>query len=360
MRICFLLISHWSANLGGAEQQVKYLADYISENTNHSLHYVCRRTKVLLDGKMVVHQIGSNSGLGKYLKCIDHRAIMNKLETIMPDVVYVRVWSSYLAVAAAYCQKYDKKLIHHIAHQDDVELFKVRTLQEIPKWIDRQFYLKGMAKSNHIIGQAAYQDELLERNYHRNCSLIIPNFHPVPETIAAKNTDKKKVIWVANIKKFKRPELFLKIAESFKDVDAEFLMIGAVNEQMYLEPIMAAERNLQNFKYLGQLPIKSVNQHLEEGYIFINTSTAEGFPNTFIQSWMRKTPVVSLNVDPDGVIEQYGMGYHSRSLEQMLKDIAHLLENPSLQEQMGERGREYAIGRFGIANCAKVLSLMEN
>jgi glycosyltransferase involved in cell wall biosynthesis len=359
MRVAFLLISHWSANLGGAEQQVKYLADYLSEYTEHELHYICRRTKTSLDGKMIVHTIGKVNGLGKYLKCVDHSSILEKLEEIMPDVVYTRVWSSYIAVASKFCKKYNKKLICHLAHQDDVEPLKIKKLRDLPKYVDRWFYEKGLANANYIIGQAAYQNELLKINYKLNCSLIIPNFHPLPENKITKDIEQKTIVWVANIKNFKQPDLYLKIVKHFKSKKVKFLMIGAINEERYREPIQATSLEASNFEYLGALSMEKVNEYLEKAYLFVNTSTAEGFPNTFIQSWLRKTPVVSLNVDPDGMIKEFGIGRHSKNFDQMLKDIEFLLENPSLQKDMGERAEDIAKKRFSTLNCKKIVELIE-
>ena len=91
--------------------------------------------------------------------------------------------------------------------------------------------------------------------------------------------------------------------------------------------------------------------------IFVNTSTGdyEGFPNTFSQAWMRKTPVVSLHTDPDGMIKRYQLGFHSGNFDQMVSDVRTLLTDDQLRQRMGENAYRYAVTEHNIANTVNGL-----
>ncbi len=56
--------------------------------------------------------------------------------------------------------------------------------------------------------------------------------------------------------------------------------------------------------FCGAISQQEVNAELANAHVLVNTSLYEGFPNTFIQAWMRRTVVVSLNVNPDGIFDE--------------------------------------------------------
>ena len=65
------------------------------------------------------------------------------------------------------------------------------------------------------------------------------------------------------------------------------------------------------------------------------------FPNTFLEAWSNFNPIVSLNVDPDEIICSNKLGFHSKTIEQMIKDIKTLINNKKLHHLYSENGREY-------------------
>ncbi len=362
MRICFLMISHWSGNLGGAEIQVKYIMDYLRSHTTHELSYICRKTSMSNEEEMPIYKIDFDNPVGKRFKIADRSRILKLLKQIQPDVIYTRVSSGYVGIASEYCQQYDCKLVYHIAHVEDVVPYSPTSIGKLPKFFERMLYIKGLKKADAVIGQATYQDELLKQHYGKNCKAIIPNFHPLPEAVQGLDpAAKKKILWIANLKESKQPEAFLKMAAAFSDCkDLEFIIIGALQQKKY-ETLPEQVASLPNVCYLGQKPIDEVNQLLEQAYVFVNTSMegSEGFPNTYIQAWLRKVPVLTLHIDPDNIIQELGLGRKSGNEENLVADLKFFLNNISARNNAGEKGEAFAIAKYSTKNCKKLLAVLE-
>jgi len=297
--------------------------------------------------------------LGRYF-FIDAFKVYKLLKKVKPDVILIRCGFAYVGIAAKYSIDHKCKMIWQIAHEKDVSPFKFNCKRSIIfDYIDKKFLAFGIKKADYIIGQAEYQDDLIYRNYGRRCDFIVPNFHPIPEEIIEKKMP-VKIVWIANFKEFKQPEIFLKLAERFKNSNnLKFIMIGRPNSSRWGKNIISELTKRENIDYMGELSLNKVNDILRISHIFVNTSRYEGFPNSFIQAWMRMVPVVSLNVDPDDIIKRNRIGFHSKNFEQMEKDIALLMSNKKLREEMGKRAQKFSFERFSMKNVERIVEIIQ-
>lgn len=356
------MVSHWTGDLGGAEVQVKYIMEYLQKYTNHEICFICRKATLTHENGIKIHKTTSNKFLSRHFKSVDYFSINKLLKNINPDVIYTRVSTAFVGIAAKYAKKNNKKLIYHIAHKNDVTPYKAKKINQLSKLIERIIYLYGLKSADVIIGQATYQDISLQKNYKRKCTDIIPNFHPKPTEKIEKEIS-VRVLWIANIKSAKKPEAFLELVKGLNElVNVHFHMIGKIQDKKY-ENFENEYSDIKNFTYHGHLPLELANKHLSQSHIFINTSSldGEGFPNTLIQAWMRKVPVVTLDINPDEIITRNGLGYHSKTITQMKKDVRTLILDRELRNNIGERAQTFAFNNYSLEkNCSKIVDLMES
>ena len=79
----------------------------------------------------------------------------------------------------------------------------------------------------------------------------------------------------------------------------------------------------------------------------MNTCLTEGFGNNFIQAWLQGKPVVSYEFDPGGLIESEKLGFVSnQNINQFIVNVKKLIENPTLNKEIGERASKYAHKNF--------------
>ena len=176
-----------------------------------------------------------------------------------------------------------------------------------------------------------------------------------------RKSPKPQIVWAANYRPLKRGELFLDLAHKMSRSEVEFIMIYGRTKKEYIAPILAKAEGIRNLRITGESSPAEVEREIESAALFVNTSLpCEGFPNTFVQSWLRETPVVSLQVDPGGVLSREKVGLCSGSFERLVEDVSRLLSNVENRMEMGRRARAYAEKIHGLRqNTGKINRLFE-
>ena len=349
---------------GGAEYQYQLLESVLKHK--YDLHYLFRypgagEHKTVDEDGVTIHMYDYKRQKNYHAyKYSDRGQLMNLMEKINPDVIYKRGVNFITAVGIYFCKKMGRRNIIHLAHKRDVLPFQFRK----SRWVAHEYFNKRLGaysirNANVIIGQAQYQSELMQQNYGRSCDVIIPNFHPFPKEEPVK-IKPVKVMWIANFKDWKHPEKFIEMARRVGCEDlAEFVMIGRPNSQAWQQELEAEIAEISNLTYLGEKKIEEVESQLSRAHVFVNTSDFEGMPNTYIQSWMRQVPVVALNVDPDDILKKEKIGFHSRSMDQMVDDVRTLIQSDELREDMAIRAEAYATEKYSMKNIDKIIELIE-
>jgi glycosyltransferase involved in cell wall biosynthesis len=349
-KLCFLMPTHFDAGTGGAEYQVKLVMDNIGNNKDYDIHFLCRRLPPNAIPNNNIWKIGLGNTLGKFGTYFDCPHLYSVLKKLCPDLIYQNVGCAYTGIAAYYAKTYGSTLIWHIASDVDIapELH-IRPWENIIGLPERLILDYGVRNAHIIAAQTWTQCMLLEKRYGRKCDAFIPVGHPVPEKIISKS-EKIKVLWIANLKPLKRPEIFVRLAQKFMHTArVEFVMMGRLAPGLKgRENLLRQIENTPNLKYIGQVPQEEVNRRLDQGHILVNTSRYEGFSNTFVQAWMRSVPVVSLSVDPDNILVRERIGFHSNTFERLCHDLKVLIQNRELRQDMGNRARNYACENHSV------------
>jgi glycosyltransferase involved in cell wall biosynthesis len=95
-----------------------------------------------------------------------------------------------------------------------------------------------------------------------------------------------------------------------------------------------------NLEFKGSVPYHEVNAYYARARVFVNTSDSEGFPNSYLQAWVRGTPLVAF-FDPDGVVAREGLGAAPRSMDEMVASLEGLLAGGEAWEDASRRARSF-------------------
>lgn len=360
-KLCFLLVSHYSGVFGGAQYQAKVLLDELVKRDEYDITYIARNCSPSYRPKgYKMVPITSNPVSRRFGFAADFSAVLRTLNAVNPDVIYQRGFTSYTGFAAYHARKRGARMVLNLASDLDVTPYhELRVMDNYkPPFLEKMVGEYGLKRADAVIAQTEIQRDLLRKNYGRDATAVIRNFHPYPREEIAK-TKPVKVIWVANFKKIKRPELFVRLAEELAYLeDVVFLMVGRPGDIGQYGVLHEKISNLKNLEFLGEKRQSEVNHLIAGSHILVNTSLLEGFSNTLIQAWMRRVPVVTLGIDPDGLLRKEGIGFVGHNFEEMKSHVVRLVKEDPLRTAMGAQAQEYAFREHSTANIDRIISIL--
>ena len=175
--------------------------------------------------------------------------------------------------------------------------------------------------------------------------IAIPNGHHI--TDLKQNQQREFVLWAGRTDELKQPRLFIDLA---KEIPSEqFVMIcqKAKGDRRYDELCrLAAE--VANLKFIQSVPYHEIGQYFQQAKVLVNTSSAEGFPNTFIQAGISGAAILSFNVNPDGFLDKFNCGMCANGDWHKFVEMLKQLLEPEINRRYGDNARRYVSENHNI------------
>lgn len=371
MKICFAQQYHLSERMGGAEVQSWLLAAELARR-GHEVSYVCESlgdaawTRERREG-VDIHWLARQPRFDLLGAPSYYRA----LRRIRPDVVVQRFTSGYTLVAGVYSRRAGVPFVW-ICTDDGVPFRRAfRDLQarmtavypgsllrrealRFIAWSRDMAKNRGIALATHPCTQNAYQRNALMREFGI-ASAGFHSGHPLPVDEPCKD-ERPLVLWVGDSSHKKRPELFVELADACADLDVDFAMICKNPSSRYRDrtaPFESCAARHPRFTWLGERTLGETNAWFSRASLYVNTSApdGDGFPNTYVQAWLRGTPVLSFGIDPDGVVSRRGLWRVVGSVAEG-RDAVHQFVSMPGREILAERVRDYARSHHTVESVA--------
>lgn len=359
MKIAVRMKIHPSTSVGGSERQMELIGRELVKK-EVDFHYITNQLQedqktFEIINKIKVHALSPKINKSPrtimekilyFFSSYDLPIFFNHFRKLNFEIYHLRGSSTIIGIWAFFAKFIKhKKFVYTISH---IRHCISGSLNFSP--LNYKIFEYGIKKADVVITLAEYMKKTLSHNYGIN-SVVIKSGHPIPKGPFKKDKP-PMILWISRLLDWKRPELFLKIAEDLKNLEVTFLLIGPGSYKK--GEILALSKKQKNFSFIDGVPSGKDNEYYERASLFINTSIHEGYPNSFIQSWLRETPVVSLDVDPDCDICKNGLGFHAKgNYNKLVEKIKELIENPSKLKEMGKNCREYAIKNHDIKKTAE-------
>jgi len=266
------------------------------------------------------------------------------------DIFIIRGGGS-LAGKVAIVTKYLLKKIYIYSSAHDRE--SDSNFSKINSWLVNTLFMYALNNADTVICQHQDQQKKIQQNLKIDAT-VFKTMYPLNKELLLFNPSLRGyILWVGRLVDFKQPELFFNLAKHFPK--EKFLLISNSDKTILEETI----KNHNNVEILKNVPFEKMDDYFRKAKIFVNTSTQEGFPNTFVQAAKNGVPICSLNVNPDGMLDKYNIGYCATGeMKKLINNATAILHDTDKWQRMSQDAFKYAEENHNIKSIVKEYKLL--
>lgn len=294
-KVCFISLDAWplfsrckTKVQGGSEVDVYFLSTELAKNKDFEVSLITGnygQKKIEQIENVTIYRV--SDGFTPEVLATSLWGAMNRANA---DIYFKKSASAVAALVALYCKLHGRKFFLRTSHDIDCDGTYIREgglRGRLFKW--------ALKRANRVFVQKENNRISLKETVGISAT-VISNGHRISEL---SNQKRDCILWVGRNAGFKRPELFLKLAK--ETPDERFVMICQRYDNKY-DDLLAEIRPIENLTFIRGVSFHEIDNYFRRAKMFVNTSTAEGFPNTFIQACISGTPILSLKVNPDEML----------------------------------------------------------
>jgi glycosyltransferase involved in cell wall biosynthesis len=328
---------------GGAEVDLYYLSTELAKDEHFKVSFITadygQQHRQQIENVLIIKSLTfKENPLSAAVK------IWRALKIANADIYLIKTISLGMFLVAMFCCLHRKIFIYRTASQNDCDGTYIKKHP-----FSAVFYKWSLKTTGTVFTQNQNDRESLKRTTSIE-SVTIPNGHRLTPLT---DTQRDTILWVGRSTDFKRPQIFMELAEKFPQQKFTMICQRATGDENY-ERLLSKADKIENLQFIQRIPFNEIESYFQSSKVFVNTSEAEGFPNTFIQSCIAGTPILSLNVNPDRFLDEYHCGICAEGNWQKFTDsLKFLLENERNLDKMVENMLRKNMTSLRLSKCIK-------
>lgn len=364
--ICFfrlgatpLFVPDSTQTFGGAEVRALTFARGLARAAHHQVSFAVSRSAGLAaiqDGIRVVGMPPRQRGVARLYGSIRRRLSddpvpYSGLWRIAADVVACFGVHDPTAGVIAAARHSGVKSVLFLTSSEDVDAVRLTMLdsKERRRQKARDYALRN---ADEVVVQTEFQQRALFERIGRTATLIRnpAETFVTPEQLSR---PRRHVLWVGRADcDSKRADICFSLARRCKRIP--FCVVLNDSDSPLGKKLLAdCPPNLQVVRHMS---LSAIEDLYSQATVLINTSVSEGFPNAFLQAARFATPVIALNVDPDGMLSARGCGEMAVSETRMIELIRTYHRGGPEIERIGATARQYVVDFHDVDDRVAELS----